>query len=252
MHWSGLVGRPDDRRRRGPHPVGRRHAGGGRIGHLAGRVGDHVGEGLPPGSDAYQEPRDVDYASANGLLVSRRAWDVVGGFDERYFPAYFEDVDLCLALAAHGFRTRYEPWARVIHRGSQSTSNVYREFLLTRNQRKLVEKWGSALDRFEPRPPKAVRARVRRRRGAGAQQGSRRGRAPPRTERPRARRLMLSCVRRPLTRRPQNCEPSTRPTWSNAWPIETRRVTTLETYLSGLWEVRLRRWVGGRISRGRS
>ena len=94
----------------------------------------HVGEGLPPGSDAYREPRDVDYASANGLLVTRRAWDTVGGFDERFSPAYFEDVDLCLALAAHGFRTRYEPRARVIHRGSQSTSGVYRGFLLSRNR----------------------------------------------------------------------------------------------------------------------
>ncbi len=45
----------------------------------------HVGEGLPPGSDAYLEPRDVDYASANGLLVTRRAWNIVGGFDERFY-----------------------------------------------------------------------------------------------------------------------------------------------------------------------
>ena len=31
----------------------------------------HVGEGLPPGSAAYEEPRHVDFASANGLLVTR-------------------------------------------------------------------------------------------------------------------------------------------------------------------------------------
>jgi GT2 family glycosyltransferase len=114
----------------------------------------HVGKGLPPGSDAHRDPRDVDYVSANGLLVTRRAWDVVGGFDERYFPAYFEDVDLCLALSERGFRIRYEPHAVVVHRGSQSTSVVFREFLLRRNQRKLVEKWGRALERFEPQPAK--------------------------------------------------------------------------------------------------
>jgi len=67
----------------------------------------HVGEGLSPDSIAFQESRDVDYASANGLLVTRRAWDAVGGFDERFYPAYFEDVDLCLSLVERGFRVRY-------------------------------------------------------------------------------------------------------------------------------------------------
>ncbi len=154
---------------------------------------DHVGEGLPRGSDAYREPRDVDYASANGLLVSRRAWDLVGGFDERYFPAYFEDVDLCLSLAAHGLRTRYEPQARVIHRGSQSTSNTYREFLLTRNQRQAGREVGFGTRPLRAAAPDALRARVRRRSGAGLETRSWRGRTrrrrPQRPQRATARAL---------------------------------------------------------------
>ena len=176
----------------------------------------HVGEGLPPGTDAYQEPRDVDWASANGLLVTRRAWDVVGGFDERYFPAYCEDVDLCLALAAQGLGTRYEPQARLVHRGSQSSSKVYRDFLLTRNRRKLVEKWGRALDRFERRPPKesgpvfdaAVQRAIKR--IDAAETLSR-----PATVRTAVRALAL---RRPPTShgRPRTCRPTTRHISSNA------------------------------------
>ena len=183
---------------------------------------DHVGEGLPPGSDAYQEPRDVDYASANGLLVSRRAWDVVGGFDERYFPAYFEDVDLCLALAAHGLRTRYEPQARVIHRGSQSSSNTYREFLLTRNQGKLVEKWGSALDRFERRPPKQTGPVF----DAAVERALKRGATATRP-RPASHRTATDSTAHALLRRSTphvrlpSCGPSTRPTWSSGWSSET-------------------------------
>jgi len=212
---------------------------------------DHVGEGLSRGSDAYQEPRDVDYASANGLLVSRRAWDVVDGFDERYFPAYFEDVDLCLTLAAHGLRTRYEPQARVIHRGSQSTSNTYREFLLTRNQRKLVEKWGSALDRYELRPPTqsgpVFDAAVQRalKRGAGA--------AAPRLA-PSGPALDGSCS--PASADPSRAAAELRAEYQayleQRVADRDRRVTTLETYLSRLWGVRLRRWVGGRLHRRRS
>jgi GT2 family glycosyltransferase len=203
----------------------------------------HVGQGLSPSNDAYQEPRDVDYASANGLLVTRGAWDAVGGFDERYFPAYYEDVDLCLMLAQHGFRIRYEPQARLVHLGSQSTSRLYREFLMARNQQKLVEKWGPALDRFEP-PPRtyfgpefeATMERALNRVVTGT--------SPPRPDGSRA------------------CQPApTDPTEAaERLPAEylsyleqradrqDRRITYLEMYVRRLWSVRLRRWVARRLA----
>ena len=112
----------------------------------------HVGLGLPKGSTAYSYVRDVDYASANGLLVRRDAWDAVGGFDERYHPAYYEDVDLCLGLHHHGYRVVYEPRAGLRHLESQSSSYRYRYFLLIRNRRLLVEKWPEELGRFGDRP----------------------------------------------------------------------------------------------------
>jgi GT2 family glycosyltransferase len=209
----------------------------------------HVGEGLPSGSDAYQEPRDVDYASANGMLVTRRAWDSVGGFDERFYPAYFEDVDLCLTLAARGFRTRYEPRARIIHRGSQSTSSVYRGFLLARNQQQLVEKWGGALDHFEPPSQKdsgpTFEAAVRR---AVASAASRRWpAAAPATTVDRARPHVPAD--------PAQAAESLRAEYMSYLEKRVadgdRRVTELETYLLGLWGVRFRRWVGGHLARRR-
>jgi O-antigen biosynthesis protein len=213
----------------------------------------HVGEGLPPGSDAYVDPRDVDYASANGLLVTRRAWNVVGGFDERFSPAYFEDVDLCLALAAHGFRTRYEPQARVIHRGSQSTSSVYRGFLLTRNQRQLVEKWGGALDRFGPPPAKdsgpifdaAVQRAVI---GAASRH--------PAFDAEAASGASADHPHTPVSADPVRAAEELRAEYlcylEQRVADGDRRVSSLETYLSGLWGVRIRRWVGGRLARRRS
>ncbi len=213
----------------------------------------HVGEGLPPQSNAYQEPRDVDYASANGLLVTRRAWDTVGGFDERFSPAYYEDVDLCLTLAAHGFRTRYEPRARVIHRGSQSTSSVYRGFLLSRNQRRLVEKWGHALDRFGPPPAKDMGPVF-----DAAVQLAVIGAATPR---PVGDALAASGVTGERARPSVSADPVRAADELHTEYVSyleqrvtdgDRRVTSLETYLSGLWGVRFRRWVAGRLARRRS
>lgn len=112
----------------------------------------HVGAGLPADSPFASHSRDVDYASANGLLVEREAWDKVGGLDERYFPAYYEDVDLCLALVHHGYRVVYEPGAELRHLESQSTSTPFRGFLLVRNRAQLVAKWGALLRQFPDRP----------------------------------------------------------------------------------------------------
>jgi GT2 family glycosyltransferase len=111
-----------------------------------------VGSGLPANSTAYQYVRDADFISANGLLVDRHAWDGVGGFDERYFPAYCEDVDLCLALWDHGYRVVYEPRARVRHFESQSTSTPFRNFLLQRNRTQLVAKWATLLQSLARHP----------------------------------------------------------------------------------------------------
>ncbi len=212
----------------------------------------HVGEGLSAVPGAYGHPRDVDYASANGLLVTRSAWDAVGGFDERYFPAYFEDVDLCLALAARGFRIRYEPEARVVHRGSQSTTSLYREFLLTRNQRQLVEKWGPALDLFEPRPLKesgpeydAAVARAIRRRDHSAT-----------PSRPVAGGAAAAGPLDPLPADPTLAAAQLRAEYQSY--LEQRvaagdqRIAVLETYLAALWGVRFRRWAGARLARRRT
>jgi len=112
----------------------------------------HVGAGLPADSATYSYVRYADYVSANGLLVTREAWDAVGGLDERYFPAYYEDVDLCLALRERGYRVAYEPRARLRHLESQSTSTSFRGFLLIRNRAQLVAKWSALLQSFADRP----------------------------------------------------------------------------------------------------
>ena len=71
----------------------------------------------------------VEQAAAAALAVRRDAFVRVGGFDERYVPAWFEDVDLCARLAAEG-TILYLPAARVRHRGGSSASHLgYRRFL---------------------------------------------------------------------------------------------------------------------------
>lgn len=65
----------------------------------------------------------VDWVAGNHFVARRRAWDEVGGFDEDYFM-YMEDVDLCWRLRRAGWRTGYEPSARVTHAIGRSTDQT--------------------------------------------------------------------------------------------------------------------------------
>jgi N-acetylglucosaminyl-diphospho-decaprenol L-rhamnosyltransferase len=71
----------------------------------------------------------VEQAAAAALAVRREAFERIGGFDERFFPAWFEDVDLCQRLGALG-AILYWPAARFRHRGRTSSETLgYERFL---------------------------------------------------------------------------------------------------------------------------
>ncbi|MHC5056723.1 MAG: glycosyltransferase [Planctomycetota bacterium] len=63
-------------------------------------------------------PRDmVTFACA---LVRGTAWRELGGLDERYAKAYFEDSDLCMRARSRGWRVAYVPDSEVVHVGRHS------------------------------------------------------------------------------------------------------------------------------------
>lgn len=121
------------------------------------------GRGDDPDRGPYRYRREVDFCSAACLLVRRDLWDRLGGFDSRYEPAYYEDVDLCMGLRSLGYRTLYEPRARVIHNEYTSSDPDNAISLMRRNQPAFAEKWGMQLEsQFEPSEKNVLKARDRR------------------------------------------------------------------------------------------
>jgi GT2 family glycosyltransferase len=70
-----------------------------------------------------ENSRVVDWLSGACMMVSRQAFERVGGFDERYF-LYWEDADLCRRLRAHGLRIRYLPSAMAVHQVGRSSQTA--------------------------------------------------------------------------------------------------------------------------------
>jgi GT2 family glycosyltransferase len=73
------------------------------------------GRNADPDAGEFNFQRDVDYCSGAFLLTRRELFRQLGGFDERYQPAYYEDVDYCVRLWESGYRVVYQPGALVIH-----------------------------------------------------------------------------------------------------------------------------------------
>lgn len=105
-------------------------------GGLLDRDGNGYGYGDRLGAEAAEVgfARYVDYGSAAALLVSRPAFEAVGGFDARYGLGYYEDADLSFAMRELGFLTVFEPRSKVVHHGQGSFTSRARARQARRNR----------------------------------------------------------------------------------------------------------------------
>lgn len=81
------------------------------------------------------DDRDVPQVMGAALLVRRHVFDMLGGFDERFF-VYYEDVDLCHRAGKSGWRCRHFAGPTAVHVGQGTTRNVVamRSVLLARSR----------------------------------------------------------------------------------------------------------------------
>jgi GT2 family glycosyltransferase/CDP-glycerol glycerophosphotransferase (TagB/SpsB family) len=114
--------------------------------------GWNYGRGLNPDDPKFNFVREVDYCSGAALMVRRSVWEAIGGFDDRYSPAYYEDTDLCFGIRQLGYKVYYQPRSVVIHYEGQTAgrnlSSGVKSYQL-RNKNKFVQKWADVL-RFQP------------------------------------------------------------------------------------------------------
>ncbi len=110
----------------------------------------NYGRGQNPALPEFNYVRETDYCSGASIMVPRALFTQLGGFDERYAPAYYEDTDLAFAVRAAGRKVYYQPSSVVVHHEGASHGVDTGQGVKSgqrRNQRLFEGKWRETLTR---------------------------------------------------------------------------------------------------------
>lgn len=115
------------------------------------RLGDgwNWGRGADPALPAFSYLRDADWVSGAALMIGRDLFDDLGGFDEIYVPAYYEDTDLAFRVRARGKRVVVQPASEVVHlegvsNGTDTAGTGLKRYQVV-NHKKFYQRWKHVL-----------------------------------------------------------------------------------------------------------
>ena len=101
-----------------------------------------------PRKPEYNYVRDTDYCSGAAIMLPLALWRELGGFDEYYARAYYEDTDLAFRVREAGYRVLYQPFAKIIHsEGATSGTDLSQgeKRYQAENRHRFLKRWRKTL-----------------------------------------------------------------------------------------------------------
>jgi GT2 family glycosyltransferase/SAM-dependent methyltransferase/glycosyltransferase involved in cell wall biosynthesis/predicted nucleic acid-binding Zn-ribbon protein len=126
----------------------------------------NLGRGADRRRPDFNYLRNADYCSGASIALPRALWQQLGGFDNHFAPAYYEDADLAFRVREAGFKVVYQPLSVLVHfEGITSGTDLSTgtKAYQVANQRKFFLRWRHRL--VEHAPP-GVEPQRERDRGA--------------------------------------------------------------------------------------
>lgn len=133
------------------YPYGLLQEAGGIVNYLGQPA--NYGKYNDPKLDKFNYLRQADYCSGACILVLKKDFEQLGGFDENFAPAYYEDTDLCFAIRYQlNKKVYYQPQSEIIHYEGISSGKIMVPGSIKEYQRinadKFTTKWASVLLSF--------------------------------------------------------------------------------------------------------
>lgn len=113
-------------------------------------TGLNYGRGEAAEAPEYNYLKEVDYVSGASILIRKVVWDNLGGFDESFHPAYFEDTDFAFRVRESGYKVIYQPASVVTHLecGSYGQNPGFNTgVLLEKNRTVFLKRWSALLQK---------------------------------------------------------------------------------------------------------
>lgn len=126
----------------------------------------NYGRNLNAEAPEYNYVKEVDYISGAAIMIRSDLWKKIGGFDERYAPAYCEDSDLAFEVRKAGYKVVYQPLSVVVHFEGKSNGtdlNTGVKKYQVENNLKLREKWKEEFQNLYDNGQHVFKARERSR-----------------------------------------------------------------------------------------
>lgn len=125
----------------------------------SGRV-KYLGRGAPRDAPEHNVFREVQALISACWLMKRDVPDQIGGLDEVFNPAQYEDLDFCYRARCHGWRVVYEPRAELYHFESVTTDgspDVNYRYITIRNGLEFKRRWQHVFSQEDGPPDEECR-----------------------------------------------------------------------------------------------